>query len=143
MERRSRTHVGEERDAALVAQQRLRRHQDQRLAERPVELAAQDVEIVRGRGGAGDLHVVLRAKLQIALKARGRMFWALAFIAMRQQHHEAGHAQPFHLARRNELIDNDLRAVREIAELRFPKNQRLRLRKAVAIFEAEHSLFRQ
>ncbi len=51
MERRARPHVGEKRDAALVAQQRFRRHQDQRLAERPVHLTAQDVEIVGRRGG--------------------------------------------------------------------------------------------
>ena len=39
------------------------------------------------------------------------MLWALAFVAVRQQAHEPAHAQPFAFARRNELIEHDLRAV--------------------------------
>ena len=52
------------------------------------------------------------------------MLRPLALVAVRQQHHEAGHAQPFALARGDELVDHDLRAVGEIAELRFPERQR-------------------
>ena len=36
-----------------------------------------------------------------------------------------------------------LRAVGEIAELRFPQGQRVRLGERIAVFEAEHRLFRQ
>jgi hypothetical protein len=60
---------------------------------------------------------------------------------VRQQHHEAGHAQPFALARRDELIDHDLRAVHEIAELRFPQRQRFRIGQRIAVLEAEHRFF--
>ena len=69
------------------------------------------------------------------------MFRALALIAMRQQQHEARHAQPFHLAGGDELVDHHLRAIGEIAELRFPQHQRLGLGEAVAIFEADHRFF--
>ncbi len=128
---------------ALVAQQRLRRHQDQRLAERAVHLPAQHVEIIGRRGGHADLHIVLRAKLQIALQPRRGMFRPLALIAMRQKHHEARHAQPFHFAGGDELVDDHLRAIGEIAELRFPQHQRFGLGGGVAIFEAQHRFFRQ
>ena len=41
------------------------------------------------------------------------------------------------------MVEHHLRAVGEIAELRFPKSQRVRLGERVAILEAEHGLFRQ
>ena len=71
------------------------------------------------------------------------MFRPLAFIAVRQQQHQARHAQPFHFARGDELVDHHLRAIGEIAELRFPQHQRLGLGEGVAIFEAQHRFFRQ
>jgi hypothetical protein len=46
---------------------------------------------------------------------------------VRQQADEARHAQPLALARRDELVEHHLRAVGEIAELRFPQRQRVRL----------------
>ena len=50
-----------------------------------------------------------------------------------------------HLAspERQELVDDDLRAVREIAELRLPDHQGLRVGEAVAVFEADHRRLRQ
>ena len=46
-------------------------------------------------------------------------------------------------AGRNELVDHDLRAVGEVAELRLPQRQRVRLGGRIAVLEAEHGLFRQ
>ena len=143
MERRLRAHLDQPRDRPLVPQQALRRHQDQRLADLALELAAQDMEVVRRRGAVGDLHVVFGAHLQEALEPRRGMLRALALVAMRQQADEAGHAQPFALARRNELIEHNLRAVGEVAELRLPHGQRIRLGSRIAVFEAEHGFFRQ
>ena len=88
-----------------------------------MHLAAQGVEVVRGRRAVRNLHIVLGAHLQIALKPGRRMFRTLTFIAVRQQHHEAVGAQPLGLARGDELVDDDLRAVGEIAELGFPQHQ--------------------
>src|SRR5580704_8513404 len=76
-------------DRALVAQHRLRRHRDQRLAELAFKLAPQRVKEVGWRRTDNNLHVVLGAELQIALEARGGMFRSCALIAMRQQTHEA------------------------------------------------------
>ena len=124
--------------AALVAEQRLRRHQHQGLAEIAAQLAAQDVEIVGRRGAVTDLHVVFGAQLQVAFKPGRRVFRPLAFEAVRQQHHQARHAQPFVLARRNELIDHHLGAVGEVAELGLPQDQHLRFGQAVAVLKTEH-----
>ena len=95
------------------------------------------------RRAIDDLHVVLGAELQKALEPRRRMLRPLSFVAVRQQADEARHAQPFALARRDELVEHDLRAVGEIAELRLPQGQRVRLGERIAVFEAEHRLFRQ
>jgi hypothetical protein len=70
VERRIPAQFIECRDDALVPQQRLRRHQDQRLAELAVQLAAQNVEVVGRRRAVGNLPVVFGGKLQIALKPR-------------------------------------------------------------------------
>jgi hypothetical protein len=40
-----------------------------------------------------------------------------------QQHHQTAHTAPLLLAGADELVDNDLRAVGEVAELRFPDGQ--------------------
>src|SRR5580693_9660019 len=71
------------------------------------------------------------------------MLRTLPFIAMRQHADEARHAQPFAFARGDELIEQYLGAVGEVAELRFPDRQRLRLRQRIAVLEAEHRLLRE
>ena len=125
----------------LVAQQRFRRHHDQRLAAGAQHLPAQHVEHLRRRGRHADLHVLDRAQLQIALEARRGMFGTLAFVAVRQQQHDAAEAAPLGFARGDELVDDDLGAVGEIAELRFPDHQRVRLGRGVAVFEGHHRFF--
>ncbi len=113
-------------DRHRVAQQRLWRHQDQRLAIGPVQLAPQNVEIVRGRRAVRDDPVVFGAKLQKPFQPRAGMFRPLALIAVRQKHHQARHPQPFRFARVDELVDHDLRAIGKIAELRLPDRQGVR-----------------
>src|SRR6516165_3248908 len=71
------------------------------------------------------------------------MLRSLTLIAVWQKTHEARHAQPFALTRRDELIDYDLGAIGEIAELRLPQRQRIRLGQRIAVFETEHGHFRQ
>src|SRR6516225_2959184 len=143
VERAAGSHLVELRHHSLMADEALRRHQDQRLADLALELTAQDVKIVRRRGAIGDLHIVLAAHLQEALQARGGMLGALAFIAVGQQADEARHAQPFALAGGNELVEDDLGAVGEIAELRLPQGEGVRLGERIAVFEAQHRLLRE
>ena len=45
--------------------------------------------------------------------------------------------------RGNELVEHDLRAVGEIAELRLPHGERIGLGQRIAVLEAEHRLLRQ
>ena len=54
----------------FFTQQRLGRKHNQRLPERPQHLAAQQVKNLRGIGRHANLHVVLRAQLQVAFNAR-------------------------------------------------------------------------
>ena len=90
---------------------------------RPQHLPAQHVEHLGRRRGHDHLHVVLGAQLEVALEPRRRVLRPLPFVAVRQHHHETAQAAPLGLARADELIDHDLGAVREIAELRFPDHQ--------------------
>ncbi len=59
-----------------------------------VHLAAQHMEVLRGRAGVDHLHVVFGAQLQEALDAGAGMFGALSFIAVRQQKHQAAGLAP-------------------------------------------------
>jgi hypothetical protein len=103
-----------------MPQHALRRERDEGFAPASQGLAPQQVKILPGRRRLADLNVVARGKLQESLDARARMFRALSLVAMWEQQHDARKQIPFVLARRDELVDHDLRAVREIAELRFP-----------------------
>src|ERR1700691_5804389 len=101
------------------------------------------MEEVRGRRAVGDLHIVFGAHLQITLEPGRRMFRPLPFVTMRQQADEARHTQPFALTRRDELVEDHLRAVGEIAELRLPDGKRVRLGKWITIFAPEDGLLRE
>ena len=88
-----------------MAQQALRREDDQRLAHAAavraaVHLAPQQVEVLRRRGAVAHLHVVLGAQREEALDARARMLRALAFVAVRQQQHQAARLSPLLLRSR-------------------------------------------
>src|SRR5208282_4988303 len=122
-----------------MAQHALRRKDDERLAPRAQGLAAQHVKILRGRRGLANLQIVLGGQLQVALDARAGMLWALSFVAVREQKHEAAGQIPVVLRGAQELIDDHLRTVGEISKLRFPKNQRFRIVAAKAVFESDAS----
>src|SRR5437016_2749905 len=71
------------------------------------------------------------------------MLRALAFVSVRQQQDQAREQVPLGFAGNNELIDDGLRYVGEVAKLRFPQNQSLWTVSAVAIFKAQHPRFRE
>src|SRR5205085_2896838 len=50
---------------------------------------------------------------------------------------------PFRFRRHDELVDDDLGAVRKIAELRFPETEHVRVIERVAIIEPEHRGLRE
>ena len=108
-----------------------------------MQLAAQQVEVVRRRGAVRHDPVIAATHGQEPFQTGRRVFGPLAFVAVRHQANEAGHAQPFAFARADELVEHDLRAVGKIAELRFPQGQRVGLSQRVAVFKAQYRVFRQ
>ena len=96
------------------------------------------MEHLRRSRGIDDLHVVVGTELQEAFDARARMLWSLTLVSVRQQHHQTSRTLPLRFARGEELIDEHLRAVDEVAKLRFPNHQHARVTERVAVFETNH-----
>ena len=89
------------------------------------------------RRAVGDADVVLRRELEEALEARARVLGAVALVPVRQQKRQARGLLPLRAARDDELVDDDLRAVDEVAELRLPEDERVGRGDRVAVLEAE------
>ena len=90
-----------------------------------------------------NLHVVFRAHLQITLQPCGRVFRPLAFIAVGQQHHQPGRAQPLGLTCGYELVDHHLGDIGEITKLGLPQHQRHGLGLGIAVFKPQNTGLRQ
>ena len=121
----------------LEAQPFLRREDDERRVPFGVHLPAQQVEELRRRRGVAHLHVVLGGGREEALDARRRVLRPLAVVAVRQQQDEPVALAPLVLGGDDVLVDDDLGAVDEVAELRLPHHERLGRRLGVAVLEAE------
>ena len=121
-------------------QQALRRHHDQRARLRDERLAAEQVEVL-GRGGAvRDPDVALGRGLEEALDAAARMLGARALVAVGEQQREARGLAPLGEPGHEELVDDHLGAVHEVAELRLPQHERVGRLDAVAVLEAHAGL---
>ena len=96
-----------------------------------------------GSRGLHDLHVVLGAQRQEPLDVGVGVLGALAFVAVRQEHHQAAELLPLAFGGGDELVDDRLRAVHEVAELRFPDHQVARVGGAEAVLEPEHRQLRK
>ena len=119
------------------AQQRLRGHDDQRALLGDPGLAAQQVEVLRRRREVRDAEVALGGELQEALQARRAVLGARALVAVRQQQRQPRGLAPLGQPADDELVDDDLRAVGEVAELRLPEHERVRRLGRVAVLEAD------
>src|SRR5436190_5531968 len=71
------------------------------------------------------------------------MLGALPFHSVRQQHDQATEPLPFVLGAGNELIDDRLGGIPEIAKLGLPQNQTVGTIKRVTVFESQHTDLRQ
>src|SRR5262249_978703 len=111
------------------AQQTLRRSDDEGFDEIAFHLAAQHMKILCSGRKIADLDVVLGTLLEEALDARTGMLRPLAFVAMREQQHDPAGLLPLRFCRNDELINDCLRSVDEIAELRLPQAKHLRVLK--------------
>src|SRR5438067_9660041 len=116
-----------------MTQQALGRHHDQWFAPGPRYLAAQAMKVLSWRGRLHDLDVIIGGQTQKPLQPRTRMLRPAAFEAVRQEQDYSAQTTPFVLSAGDELIDNDLRGIPEIAELRFPRDQALRAIEAVTV----------
>ena len=58
---------------------------------------------------------------------------------MRQEQHDAAEAVPLVFGADDELIDDHLGGVDEVAELRLPEDEAVGAIEAVAVFEAQHA----
>src|SRR5438067_13773385 len=71
------------------------------------------------------------------------MFGALAFVTVRQEQDDPARPLPFRFRGNDELVDDGLRAVRKIAELRFPQAKHARIIERITVIEAEDGRFRE
>ena len=126
-----------------MTQQALRRHDDQRLAIRTQHLPSQHVKHLRRRGWYTDLNIVFSTQLQESLESGRRVLRTLSLVAVWQEQRQATHAAPFCFAGADELINNHLGAIGEIAELAVPDHQRVRFCRGIAVLESHHSFFGQ
>ncbi len=65
------------------------------------------------------------------------MFGALSVVAVREEHDDSGEEAPLGFACSDELIDDGLRSVNEVAELRLPEDQGFGVVAGVAVLEAQ------
>src|SRR5690554_387138 len=128
-------------DAAAVSEEALWRHHDERLSPSALHLPTKAVEELGRRREIDDLHVVFGTELKPSFESRTRVFWTLPLEAMRQKEHEPAEAMPFILGRADELINDHLRRIGEIAKLRFPHHKCIGAIERVAVLEAEHAGF--
>ena len=133
--------VGERRSRLLETQQSLRGHHDERAADGVERLSAKQMEVLRRRRAVRDADVLLRSELEEALEPRARVLRSVSFVSVREQKGQARGLAPLCHSRHDELVDNDLRAVDEIAELRLPQDDRFGRRDRVAILEAKARKF--
>ena len=90
-----------------------------------------------------NLNVVFGRQLQKTFEPRARMLGACTFESVRQQHHQAAQPVPFVFGTDNELVDDHLSDIGEIAELSFPTDQSVGGIQTVSVFVTEHSRFAQ
>ena len=101
------------------------------------------MEELGGCRGVADVHVVFGRQHHEPLDASGGVLGALSLEAVGQQHDQATVLVPLVLCGDDELVDDDLGSVGEVAELGFPQHECLRVRDRIAVLEAEHGVLAQ
>ena len=127
----------------LEPEEPLRRHHDQRPGRGVERLTPEQVEELRRGGAVRDPDVVLGSLLQEPLEPGARVLGPVALVAVRQQKRQSRGLAPLRATGDEELVDHDLSAVDEIAELRLPENERVGCGHRVAVLEARARVFRE
>src|SRR4029079_17161807 len=84
-----------------------------------------------------------RRRLQNAFGASARVFRPLSLVPVRKEEHERWLQPPLGPCRRDELIEDDLRPVDEVAVLRFPEHEVRWFLDVVAELEADGAVLTQ
>ena len=126
-----------------MAEQALGRHDDQRPPEVRLDLSPECVKELGRRRQVANLYVVLGRGHQIAFEVGAGVLRPLALVAVGKEHDQTAHPVPFVECRRDELVDDDLGAVGEVAELGLPDHQHVGFDERVAVIEPEHRRLRQ
>ena len=71
------------------------------------------------------------------------MLRPLSFIAVRQQQHDAAVLSPLGAVGHDELVDDRLRHVYEVTELRFPQRERISGDGAESVLKRQHGGLRE
>lgn len=124
------------RNAILMSQQILRRHDDQRFSELAQALLTERVEVVCGCGdvvnlpirvldllqlSVGNVILIVISHLQKSFHSARRMLRSLAIISVGQEHHETSLLEPLMLTGGNVLVEHYLSGVRKITKLCLPQ----------------------
>src|SRR5579859_3480293 len=134
---------GNRRAGIRMTQHALWREHNQWLSPWPPRLPPQHMEVLRCGGRLANLYIFLGGELQKTLQSCTGMFRPLPLITVRKQQYNSRGQIPLIFTGADELIDDHLRAVCKIAELRFPQNERLWEITAEAVFESEAACFRK
>ena len=135
--------VSQRRGRLLQTEKALRRHHDQRPCPRLQRLTAQQVEVLSGSRAVRDADVLLRRALEEPLETRARVLRPVALVAVREEQGQSRELAPLGEPGGDELVDDDLRPVHEVPELRLPADERLRRRDRVAVLEADRRVLGQ
>ena len=71
------------------------------------------------------------------------MLGPVSLVSVREEKREPRSLPPLRAAGYDELVDDDLRSVDEVAELGFPENEGVRSGDRVAVLERERRVFRE
>src|SRR5882672_4096757 len=95
------------------------------------------MEVLRRRRAVRYADVAFGAEREEALEPSTGVLWSLPFVPVGQQQREPRRLAPFRQPGDQELIDDHLGAVREIAELCLPQHQRVLRLDGVTVFEPQ------
>jgi len=112
-------------------------HNSRRVDDLHITILMLTIELVLRRV---DMRMII-AQLQKPFQPSRTMLGTLSIIPMRQVDNQPRTLQPFPLARRKELIDDALRIIREVPELRLPDDQTRRGYERIPKFESQDSEF--
>jgi hypothetical protein len=129
--------LAEVRRGISVAQEPLGRHHDQRSRVHVERLAAKQMEVLGCGRGVRHADVLVRSALQEALEPGARVLRPVALVAVWEHQREPRRLPPLRAARDDELVDDYLRAVDEVPELRLPEDQCVGGGNGVAVLEPE------